>query len=232
MSRAQNRALRYSAAGDRGWRPVGDPAPPSGPDTALSDGDLRRGWALADIDRAAATATRLDSRMAGSPHERYELAWSAAAEHLFSAAGPVSLHDLIGAALGAMTATAQSNMSCHGVSQRAHHGGGSGSAPRFAAYWCAVPAEPVVDRIDDILALVQIWPRLSLAERAAIAALAAFGDHMAAADALGLAHGTFRRHLAEARRRFLRLWHEGEVPSGLWASDRPSLRKTRARGAA
>jgi hypothetical protein len=187
---------------------------------------------LADIDRAAATAAKLDSRMAGSPQERYELAWSAAAEHLYSASGPTTRHDLVGAALAAMTLMAQSNMSCHGVSQRAHHGGGSGSAPRFAAYWISAPAEPAVDKVDDLLALVQIWPRMSEAERRAVTALAALGEHGAAADALGLAHGTFRRHLTEARRRFLRLWHEGEVPSGLWASDRPSLRKMRAKGAA
>jgi len=176
---------------------------------------------MLDIDHAAAIAVRVDMRMPGSRDERWELAWSAAAEHWCATRGLASRRDLVAAALDAMTTEAKAGISHHGVSAR--HGGGAMSAPRFVAYW-TVPATPVEERVDESLTLAQIWPRLTRPEQDAVTAAAVLSPREAAA-ALGVPYGTFSRHLAEARARFLRLWHEGERPSRLWAGDRPAARR-------
>jgi hypothetical protein len=51
-------------------------------------------------------------------------------------------------------------------------------------------------------------------------ALAAHGDYQHAATALDKPYATFVTQIHLARKQFLRLWHQGEQPSGVWGRDR------------
>jgi hypothetical protein len=71
----------------------------------------------------------------------------------------------------------------------------------------------------DVLALRQIWPKLTWMQRAALLALARHDDYDKAAAELGIGYPTLLSHLHSARRQFLRWWHEHEAPSRPWRSD-------------
>lgn len=45
-------------------------------------------------------------------------------------------------------------------------------------------------------------------------------DHERAAQALGKSMVAFHSAVRDARRQFLRLWHQGEQPSKVWSRDR------------
>jgi hypothetical protein len=92
--------------------------------------------------------------------------------------------------------------------------------PGFARYWFTFgrnttgPEERIVERI----ALAQIWDALPEQHRQLIAALAIHDDYGKAAASLGKVRGTYVSQLANARRAFRELWHEGETP--VWGIDR------------
>lgn len=222
MSRSKNHARRISIAGDRSWRPAlatrtsDEPQP-------VPEGDLRHGLTLDDLDRAAAIATRINGHMAGDLAERYDIAWCGAAEHLYSAVGPLSRDDLVRAGSESINDWMRDTISSHGISRR--HGGQAGSAPRFATYWTPSPSLGIEDRTVEAIALSQIWTRLAPGQRRAIASLAAHGGNVeAAAAAMATSRKNFQTHLNQGRRLFRRLWHEGEKPSGHWSFDRDDLR--------
>jgi hypothetical protein len=187
-------------------------------------GDLRYGLDLNDINAAARTAIRIDGRTGSDPDERFDVAWCGAAEHLYASPDVVTRRDLIYAARDALSRALTGELSTHGVSR--HHGGGSGSAPRFATYWLPNRGVTAEDRAIESLALGQIWPRLSARQRQALAALATFdNDVAAAAAAIGATRVNFHGLITTGRARFRELWHEGESPSRHWAQERKSLRR-------
>lgn len=179
---------------------------------------LRHGYNLADLDRLARAAvwriwgTCLDYRT------RYEVAWSAVAERLYAAPedSPPAPGDLISAGQDAIAAHVDSEQRHRGYDRETGAG-----MPRWAAYWhgqrpVREPEAGLVER----MALWQVWPELTPAQREALLALAACGTRDAAAESLGISPRTLAHQLDAARRRFLALWHEHETPPRFWGSDR------------
>jgi hypothetical protein len=149
---------------------------------------------------------------------RYEAAWGAIAEHLYARDEPPTPGELIRAGWLAIRQ--------HGEAERQFlgraHDGPAGPGRNFERYWRAVAAPddgPEAGLIER-MALAQIWPRLTPANRDALAALAAHGDYQRAAESLGLSYVTFKSRISMGRRQFLTLWHEGETPSRPWVRDR------------
>jgi DNA-directed RNA polymerase specialized sigma24 family protein len=173
-----------------------------------------------DLDEVARLTVRLNNHMAGDSHERYELAFSAAAEYLYSTDEAPTRRTLVDAASRAMNSWMHGVISSHGISRR--HGGEFGSAPRFSMYWwdqtrCVQsPEASVVEN----LALGQIFQRLPQGEREALLALATHRTYQAAALALGTSLGNVKAAVNRGRVKFRRLWHQGEKPSPHWAQDR------------
>ncbi|KAB2380653.1 helix-turn-helix domain-containing protein [Actinomadura montaniterrae] len=213
-------ATNPHAAQGRPTQPITGPngtQHPDAPHRPVADvHTLRHGYNLADLDRLAKFATRRVFGVTIDPRDRFEVAWSAIAEHLYTAADRPDPSDLITTGQKAIARHHRTELHHHGVQQRTY-----APAPRHAIYWDTVirptpsPEHTAVDRI----ALWQIWPHLAPGERAAVQALAVHGTHQAAADALGISYQGFAARLSCARRRFLALWHEGESPSRLWRTE-------------
>lgn len=186
--------------------------------------ELRHGYALTDIDQLARVAVSR-CRAAGwssaaDNDELYTIAWDAIARRLYTADERPAGHELIGAAF-----TELSTESDH---YRRHHGYRDNQRA-FGVYWLdlAAPTRSHESGIVDRAALAQIWPQLQPYMQRAFTALATFESYQAAADALGLSYKTFASTVSQARREFLRLWHEGEEPSRPWGNDRRRSEGTR-----
>lgn len=185
--------------------------------------EIRYGFTLADLQRIAASATRNTRSMFGDFAERYAEAYGAMVEHLYASPEPLAEHDLYWAAQDGLRRQAAKDTSHRGIVR--YEGGGTsepGTAPNFCIYWDAKRVESShEDRVVDRIALHQIWPALAPRQREVIGALAAFDDHEAARTALGDIPATaYRQAMALGRKRFLVLWHEGEMPSRIWSPDR------------
>ncbi|MEV4096941.1 hypothetical protein [Streptosporangium saharense] len=181
--------------------------------TQPRDIPLRYGYTLDDLERLTKLATwcftgGLDYRT------RHDTAWSAIAEALYAAQRPPTPGELVSEGQTAISRHMQADMRHHGRSR--HTGQGR---PRFAAYWAhgyrASPEDVVVEQ----QALRQVWPRLTARQREALMALAAHEDYRAGAAALGVTVPVFTALISKARKRFLALWHEGEIPSRPWGRD-------------
>lgn len=223
MSRAQNRARRYSLAGDLSRQSPSEPAPIVDPVTpAARDDGLRWGYTLADLERVGRSAAATTRAMAGDYEDRYAEAFGAAAEALYSAGSWIPEHVLFRAAQDALFDQGRKERSYRGCAYKHGEGWGENSSgPRFVTYWSNVhrvtgsPEDGIVER----LALGQILPTLTARQQEVIGALAAFDDHATARAALGDL-SCYATHVANARKRFLALWHEGETPSRPWGTDR------------
>lgn len=190
--------------------------------------EIRHGYNLADIDRLAGIAVAAAWSRAMDYTDRYDAAWHAIAETLYTAAEPPTGWDLKQAGVHAINRIAQDH-GRHWGRDRRNPDAGFEAARAFLKYWeldrrsHGSPENGVVDG----LALWQIWWTLSPTHRAVLLALAVHGDQQAAADALGKTYGTVGSHLKNARRAFFALWHEGESPSRLWGkADRRRGRRT------
>jgi hypothetical protein len=186
--------------------------------------DLRWGYTLDDLQRVARSAAATTRAMAGDYDDRYAEAFSGAATALYEAEHWIPEHKLWRGAQDALFEMSRKDRSYHGVPDRHYWGEGfgeAGSAPRFVMFWESVtaPTPSPEARIVDRMALEQILPMLTDRQREILGALAAFDDHARAREALGVGK-VYLTHLSNARRRFLALWHEGEVPSKPWGTDR------------
>lgn len=184
--------------------------------------ELRYGYTMADLHVAARLAVHTDwSHHAGDYLDRLHLAHSAAAIALYEATERPETRDLVAAAHAALTREVQQELRMRGISHHTYE-----PAPRAYLYWSlARVTHSHEDTVVDRRALAQIWPYLTESERAALMALATLEDYQVAADALGLSYNTFAAQVRRARRRYLALWHEGEVPSRPWGTDRRAGRK-------
>lgn len=176
---------------------------------------VKWGYNLADLDKLARIAVSRSLARGGNYQDRYEAAWAGIAETLCTAGAMPDRADLIAAGWRAVTVHVQSE---------AHHRGYSfeakGPLVRFEQYWTPRPTHSPERRIVEKYALSAIIPKLSPRQWEAIKVLAATEDYALAAQAMGLSDKSFRVQLSQARRTFLKWWHEGETPSTIWRTDR------------
>jgi hypothetical protein len=188
-----------------------------------TDTELCHGYTLSEINKLASVAVWRDVWHQSLPlPDRQDIAWSAVAEHLYASDHRPTTGELIRAAWSALRAETEAEWHTHGVSRTNSVFDGDQTMPQFARYWFTFgrnargPEEPIIER----MALYQIWDALPEKHRVLIAALAATDDYGEAAAALGRPRQSFVSMLAEARKAFRELWHEGETPSRHWGTDR------------
>lgn len=190
-------------------------------DCTSRKGPSRHGYTLDAIHHIARLAVHTVGAMGIDWHDRYDIAYSAIAETLYASEQSPQRHELVRAGQLAIYDTISDYRHHHGYYKHKTIGSdaGPGSSPNFAKFWAtgsATPVEVLVDR----LTVQQILPNLTARQRDALGALAALDDYRAAAHHLGIAPQTYRSLLGRARKEFFALWHEGEVPSKPWGTDR------------
>jgi hypothetical protein len=190
------------------------------PDGPESDSELRHGFTLRAINGLAIHTVKTDRWFYAMDFaDRVEIAWSAMIEELYTCDERPEISQLMGAAQRAIQRQVQSDRSSHGISNT----DGASDAPNFYRYWWRTYIPGPEDRVIERASLKQIWPRLTERQREVLMALAAYGgDRQTAALSLGITYQHFCATVGEARRTFLRFWHEGEQPSRIWSQDRPS----------
>ncbi|WP_328344860.1 hypothetical protein [Micromonospora sp. NBC_00421] len=202
-----------------------------------ADQELAHGWRLSHIARLARQSAGTNRTMAADQRDLYDTAWSAIAEHIYTAEHWPNEHDLLAVGRAAIWGIVKSHRTTYGYRNR-EWDAGLASAPRFCAYWLdhrqttPSPEEPIIERH----ALPRLLEQLGEPYRAAVVALAAhlgnghvraltahdcahchqpWADHTdrdAATCSLGLNRPAFNRRLQVARRICLRLWLEHETP--------------------
>lgn len=196
---------------DRGWRS----ATPHGPDV------LRHGYTLNDLYRLTRATIKRDRVYAMDVTDRMETIWFAMVELLCTSETRPEPYDLIGVGMRATSRAVREEQATHG--QRTYDvWAGREAMVSYQRYWwtATTPTPSPERRVIERLAVRQILPRLSPRQREALTTLAALGDYRLAAHAMGVTFGTFTVTISAARRRFLELWHEGEMPSKQWRTDR------------
>jgi hypothetical protein len=167
--------------------------------------DIAHGYTLIDIDYLAKAAARAATG-ALDGLTRYQLAWSAIAEHLVTAEEPPTRWDLKKTGWQAINREVTACMHARGY-RDGHAYNGPLSSPGYAVYWHQVGDEPATDRLIDHIAAEQIGDRFTLEEGRVVEALGRHDDHALAAASLGMGYGTFSSRLSEARAKFLRHWY-------------------------
>jgi hypothetical protein len=203
-------------------------ATPVRADRFAAGSELPWGYSLRDLHGIARLAVHTVGPMGMDWHERYDIAYSAIAEHLCASETAPPRHDLVRAGQLGIYAVVSDHYHHHGYYKAKTIGGaaGPGSSPAFARYWagwCRTTSScesAVVDRI----ALRQILDELTDRQVQALAALGALDDYRATAAALDIEMSTLKSLLARARGRFRELWHEGEKPSGRYRLDKRVFR--------
>lgn len=188
------------------------------------------GYSFRDLHQIAARATvycRWGDRFPFP--ERFEIAWSGVVDHLAGCEQPPESFDLYKAGMRAIGRAGSKELREHGITRGSD---GLIAMPSFDAYWAPRTGAPADAAVVDRLAVWQIWPVLRPLHQMAFLALAAHGDYAKAAEAAGYSYATFTSLIGEARAAFLALWHEGETPSRIWATDKhgngdPALRTRR-----
>lgn len=183
------------------------PPEPEEPTPPVDDRhSIKWGYNLADLARLARFAVGRCRARSGDYLDRYEAAWSAIAEHIFTAKEYPDPADVVN------TGTEAVARHCH-RNTREHGGNNYGEPmPAFERYWTPPTASSVEDRVIESMAVWQILPTLTPAQRRAVTALAATGDYELAAAANGTKYGAFAQSLWAGRRRFTAFWFEGETP--------------------
>jgi DNA-directed RNA polymerase specialized sigma24 family protein len=180
---------------------------------------LRHGYTFDEIETLARRVARMNAAIGiYDPDDRYEIAFSAIVEKLYTAMTRPGAGYLFKEGRTAVYAAFLTQQRQRGIPFDLP--GRPNQAIQFRKYWddwaargsTASPERRVIEPI----AVEQILPELPPFLRSTLLALAEHGTYQAAADALGLSIKTFRTYVGRARRRFLVLWHEGETPSKQW----------------
>jgi len=181
------------------------------PEAEPRDGALH-GWTLPEIHALARSAALSNRWLVSDFTVRFEAAWDGIVDALLTATERPATHDLAAAGKGAVSRTLLKDF-CreHGVANR-DLSAGSGSAPRFAAYWFERHAEGFDDRIVDRIALAQVMAAIGPRHAGFLTALAAAPDTRSAAEALGIPRSSLSVYVSEARNAFEALWHAPEPP--------------------
>lgn len=180
--------------------------------------DLTHGYTLHDLHQLTRAAVLADRSGAMPYPDRWDTAWSAIATALYEAEYWPRRSTLIQAGWTAIYRDVRDGYRHAGYRDRDWYSGYA-TAPRFVQFWWN-PHFDFADDLVDRVAAKQIVAGLPEYQREALYALAALDDYRAAADHLGLKYSTLTQRLSAARRRFLRLWHEGETPSRPCGTDR------------
>jgi len=151
--------------------------------------------------------------------QRLEVAWHAIIEHIYTADAPPAMPDVARAAEYAVSQDVQQMHRFYGRNTQDRYAGTTTAG--FERYWrtTASLSPSHETTVTERVALAQILPRLRPLNQEAITALSAHEDYGLAADALGISRRHFTDRISKARREFLSLWHEGELPSRSWAHD-------------
>ncbi|MET7795734.1 hypothetical protein [Streptomyces decoyicus] len=191
---------------------------PAAIDTTAPD-HVAHGYTMRDLDRAARAACTADRSLSSNVSLRYDLAWSAIAEHLVTADQPPAWNELVRVGWQAIYQDVKAVRRLYGVDSTGRSGE-VGSAPRFIAYWTHVPTDAVGDGIVERIAVHQVLATLPEHQRQAVVALATQDDYQRAADSLGLKYGTLTARIRLGRRGFRALWFAPETAPPTKGTDR------------
>ncbi|MFE9382337.1 helix-turn-helix domain-containing protein [Streptomyces sp. NPDC007025] len=179
-----------------------------------ADQPLLHGYSMRDLDHVTRYTIAADRWHLAGADDRYAAVHHAIVEHLLTTPERPTRRDLVNVGLHASNAHVADEMHHHGWDRRDMQAG-RGALPGFQRFWQTRGHLPWDETLIERYALAQIWPHLTDLQQQAIEALAATGDHQAAADALGLHLPAFSARLRLARRAVLGLWHEHETPRPL-----------------
>ncbi|GAA0550037.1 hypothetical protein GCM10010172_35120 [Paractinoplanes ferrugineus] len=178
---------------------------------------LRHGYTLHDLHELAKSATGAAGLSVTDYRERFDEAWSAIVEHLFTAEEAPTGRDLWYAGLNAIRDAWTTTRRHHGAPSADSYRGALGSSVRYQQFWADTKVTPdhssaVIDRY----AAFQIWPELANIHQQTLLAHAATSDISGTAKALGVSVKVARGRLSRARAAFRALWHEHETPPPFW----------------
>lgn len=184
----------------------------------MRDMKLRHGYTYGNLEGIARKAA-LDSKWRYvSLADRYEIAWSAITEALYTSEDPPYAYDLIQCGIRAIARYVEEDGQLRGTY---YYRPGKPRMPRFEIYWwtAAGPTPSPEDRIIDRIAARHIFEKLTPANQRVLLALADHNDYTRAAESLGISRKSFVTYVYLARKQFLRLWHDDETPSRIWGRD-------------
>ena len=207
-------------AGTFTLEPVTEPEPAAVGDPGAVD-HVAHGYTMRDLGRAARAACAADRTLSSDVVTRYDVAWSAIAEHLCAAQVRPSWDELVRAGWQAIYREVREVGRLYGV-DRQERSGQVGSAPRFAAYWTGgrMRTESAAEALVERMAVWQVLGTLGQAQREAVVALAVEDDYQAAADMLGIRYGTLTARLRTGRARFRVRWFAPETAPPSRGTDR------------
>jgi hypothetical protein len=189
------------------------------------DIELPHGYRLADLERLTRQAVfHAHWTTRSNTAERYDVARYSIISRLYDATQePPSERELTTIGKRAVCQHVDDEYQVHGVNPKEWRDGVT--MRRFLAFWLDLiqHSGSHETHVIEILAVRQIWPRLTLRNRRVLLALAVHGDYESAAKAVGMTRKTFIDKLSEARKQFLRYWHEGEQPSRIWGRDHKGI---------
>jgi hypothetical protein len=188
-----------------------------------NDMELRHGYNMTDLHKATVSAVIEARWRIRSFDEFYDVARFSIIEHLYEAEERPHWYDLVHAGKRAIRRYLEDDFSVHG--QDLNSMSAQISRVRFRMFWWdqSEPTGSCENHVIDIMAVRQIWPRLTDRNKCLLKVLAIHGDYDSAARSLGITRNTFIDKLSEARKQFLRLWHEGEQPSRIWGRDHKGI---------
>jgi hypothetical protein len=188
------------------------------PRRPAEDVELRHGYTLYQVNSLSIwTVTHDRYTQIGHPDERLEVAWHAIIEHIYSAADPPEMSEVIKAGWRAIRDHVERDKQFYGADSRNPD---ALTSKGFARYWSPQPDMGPEERVTDSVSLAQILPRLRPQHRELLTALAVHEDYGLAAEALGQTRHTYATLIGHARKEFKKLWHQGETPSRPWGTDR------------
>lgn len=180
---------------------------------------VAHGYTMRDLDRAARAACTADRSLSSNISLRYDLAWSAIAEHLVTADEPPAWHELVRVGWQAIYQDVKAVRRLYGVDSTGRSGEVA-SAPRFVAYWTHVPTDVAGEGIVERIAVHQVLATLPEHQRQAVVALATQDDYQKAADSLGIKYGALTARIRHGRRGFRTLWFSPETAPPTKGTDR------------
>lgn len=176
--------------------------------------ELRHGYTMADIGRMARMAAASDRALSTDAAAKFDVAWSAIAEHLCKAADPPAWQDLVRVGWQAIYAElAQMRHTFSLVRHEPKH------MPNAVKFWFLPPGDAEDEHVER-LAVGQILAVMSEKDREALAALAVHGNYQLAADSLGVHYRAFVQRISLARRVFRRHWFAPDAAPAIRGTDR------------